>query len=78
MGDCPEEETGIDFFKKSWNFGNQECKKIQKLTEIAETRSSRGLETTIQVEIALRMQWNASQTPKEQKKIKNPKSLDFI
>ena len=52
--------------------GSENRKIVQKLSETGLERSSRALDKSGCVKIALRIQWNASRSPKTNKKSENP------
>ena len=61
----PRGVSGIDFFKKTENYTSQiSGKKCQKDVEMIPEKCSGGVETSGWIKMALRMQWNASRTPK--------------
>ena len=63
-GICLRGVSGIDFFEKTENRTNKNPGKCQKMTEMDPEKCSGGIETSGWIEIALRIQWNTSLTPK--------------
>ena len=57
--------SGIDFFEKTGNRTSKKIGKFQKLAEMDPEKCSGGIETLGWIEIALRIQWNATRPPKQ-------------